>query len=343
MIAWFEERDGDEPMVQLYQGASSIRIKATDPNLPKDCIWMIEEVYTELYGLSFNSNRSNKRKGLEDNRQGGFTWTTKRPGGFSDDHIAIFDGHILDVVSVVRYRISKGNCESLLRAYLGPNAGSRVNAGDIRRGEGLVIRSVVWFSDIRGFTRMSCHLTRTEVIDVINGVFEASNTVIQNHGGQILKFMGDGVMAIFSDVNHGFKRGSMTASQKTDLDESHGAILCHRAQKAACELHERLGQLRKEREAKGLHGVSIGIGLHYGDVSYGNVGAADRLDFTVIGKAVNLASGIENLCSKLGANVLASAQFVELLAMSECWKKRGDYEMKGIDEPVCVYEFCGTQ
>ena len=327
-------------MARLYHGASSLRIQVTDSDLPQDCEWMKRDGYTEMYGLPFH-RKVTKRLDLLDDMQGGFTWTTKRPGGFTDEHRAILDGHSIDLTTIMRYRISKLNCESLLQAYLGHDAGSRVCSGDICRGEGLVIRSVVWFSDIRGFTHMSCHSSRRQVIDVINGVFEATHASVQAQGGQILKFMGDGIMAIFSDSSHGFQRDSLSAKERAELDTSHGALLCQRAQKAACDLQQRLSQLQQEREAQGLHGASVGIGLHYGDVSYGNVGATDRLDFTVIGRAVNLASRIEGLCSKLQARVLASQQFVDLLGSNNvAWKNRGEFELKGIGDPVSVYELC---
>jgi len=187
-------------------------------------------------------------------------------------------------------------------------------------------------------TAMSGKLSRSEVVDLLNSVFEVTQRVIRKHQGQVLKFMGDGCMAIFSSETVGFRRTSFTDLQKDDLDAEQGPIVCHRARLAAADLETELCKLQQEREAKGLHAASVGVGLHYGDVVYGNVGATDRLDFTVLGPSVNLASRTESLCSKLGAQVLATEDFVNLEGQSDAWKERGEYHVKGVEDAVKVFE-----
>ena len=201
-----------------------------------------------------------------------------------------------------------------------------------------MIRSVIWFSDIRGFTKMSNELERTAVVDLINGVFDVTASVIRKHKGQTLKFMSDGLMAIFSSATTSFQRSSLTKDEKRELDEQEGAQLCQAARMAAAEVQCQLAQLRRERQQERLRGASVGIGLHYGDVSYGNVGAAERLDFTVLGSAVNLASRTESLCSKLGAQVLCTQEFFELDGNIDAWESRGEHQVKGVAKPVHVFE-----
>ena len=185
---------------------------------------------------------------------------------------------------------------------------------------------------------MSGELSRHDVLEVINGVFEVTERVTKKHGGQILKFMGDGVMVIFADNTTSFQRGSFSAGEKLTIDQTFGTKLCQKARQAAEEFQLELCRLRDEREEKGLKGAYVGVGLHYGDVSYGNVGALERLDFTVIGPSVNLASRIESQCSKLHAQVLASSHFVELDQESHLWNSRGTHDLKGVDKPVELFE-----
>lgn len=322
---------GNGPMVQMRAGAEFVRIRATDDDLPPDCQWMIDDNYAELYGLPAS------KQGKETNLKGAFTWATKDPNGFTEDHIEFLRKCLLSLTTVVRLRIAHSTSKTLLMAYLGEDAGARVHSGEIQRGDGLTIRSVIWFSDIRGFTQMSGELSRNEIFPILNGVFEITDEIVRKHNGQVLKYMGDGCMAVFSPAS--FQRESFSENQKRDMDNEHGAMLCHKAMLAAAQVQERLASLRKEREEKGLRGVSVGIGLHYGDCVYGNVGAPSRLDFTVIGPHVNLGSRIESLCSKLHADVLASEDFQKLSGgCPVAWTSRGEHHVKGVSKPLDVYE-----
>ena len=319
-------------MIQLIKGAPFVRIKVTDEVLPDDVAFMKEDGYTDLYGLSTpNTGRDGKL-------EGGFTWATKAPGGFTDDHIEIIRATLLSLATVVRFQISNFKCRTLLSIYLGEDAGSRVYGGEIGRGEGVVIRSVIWFSDIRNYTKMCGELSRKEMIALINGVFEVTADVIREHKGQVLKFMGDGLMVIFSTGAKSFQRSSLTADEKRDVD-GRAAVVCRNARLAARTLQTRLAALRRERESEGLRGASVGVGLHYGDVSYGNVGAKERLDFTVLGPHVNLASRTESLCSKLGAQVLCTSDFAKFdVEGGNCWTSHGEHTVKGVAEPVDIFK-----
>jgi adenylate cyclase len=329
------------PMYQLMMGAASVTIKDTDSDIPPDCNWMIPEGYTELFALPPPGKFEawSLEAGVQPGKlEGGFTWSTKQVGGFTEQEKEILIRTVGALSTVTRLYIALENSKSLLQAYLGEDAGSRVHRGEIDRGEGLTIRSVVWFSDVRGFTQMSCELSRLELIDVLNSVFELTHKIIHKHGGQILKLIGDGCMAIFSQSSKGFQRHSFSSGDKIEIDDEQGARVCASARMAAAELQSELSQWKLQRETRGLKGASVGVGLHYGDVSYGNVGAAERLDFTVLGPCVNLASRTEGMCSNLGAKVLATGQFVQLDRDPDAWKCRGEYELKGVSCPTTIFE-----
>jgi adenylate cyclase len=176
-----------------------------------------------------------------------------------------------------------------------------------------------------------------ELVDLVNSVMEVTADVIRDHKGQTLKFMGDGLMAIFSALGSSFQRSSFSENEKRETDRE-AACMCRRARMAAVEVQKRLAALKEEREQKGLRGASVGVGLHYGNVSYGNVGAPERLDFTVLGPHVNLAARTESLCSKLGAKVLCTADFFDLDGDVDVWSSRGAHVVKGVVDPVQIYE-----
>ena len=184
---------------------------------------------------------------------------------------------------------------ALLRTYLGEQTGRRVHAGAIERGSVESLHAVLWFADIRGFTPTSDASPGPVVIELLNSVFEIIAATLRSRGGEVLKFLGDGVLATLS-----FK-------------EADRARTCQNALDAAAETMRKLEMLNEARAAAGLPIVTVDLALHIGDVLYGNVGATDRLDFTVIGPAVNEVTRIEALCEPLRSTVLVSAEFAAAL------------------------------
>lgn len=212
-------------MYQIIVGANSVRIKATDDVIPPDCDGMIKENYTDLYGLP-TPGMGSKRWSLDSaahGRLGGYTWSTKSKSGFTNEQIEVLNQTVYALSTVFRLHIARFTSKTLLMTYLGEDAGVRVYKGDIERGEGLTVRSFVWFSDVRGFTQLSGELNRHELVDLINCVFEITETVIRKHKGQVLKYMGDGCMAIFTACSNGFQRMSFSSDEKVVLDDEHGA------------------------------------------------------------------------------------------------------------------------
>jgi adenylate cyclase len=223
------------------------------------------------------------------------TWSTDRPGGFADDDIAKLEDINPALAAIAETRAERRISTSLLDTYLGPQAGRRILAGQILRAQGERMRAVIMMTDLRNFTGLSDRLPGDAVIELLDDYFDAMVSPIQENKGEILKFMGDGVLAIFP--------------AEDDEDFAPSSL---RALEAAMQGLERLGGINQVRRENELAEVRTGIGLHLGEVIYGNVGAADRLDFTVIGPAVNLASRIEGLTKRLLRPLLTSAAFAEI-------------------------------
>jgi adenylate cyclase len=248
--------------------------------------------------------------------------TTNAPEGFSDAEIASV-GAVMPILAMIVdshewHRLAK----SLLEIYLGEDAGRQVLGGSVRRGQATTIAAAIWFCDLRDFTAISNQLPRDEVIALLNDYFDAMARPVHAHGGEILKFIGDAMLAIFP--------------MQDDLDRDRK---CQIALRAAYEAFDALEALNEIRASAGRPPLRVGIGLHAGSVSYGNIGAvignSARLDFTAIGPAVNLASRIEGLCKGLNRPLLASKAFA-----SPCGSMMvplGKFDLAGFPEPQEIY------
>src|SRR6476661_7178861 len=182
----------------------------------------------------------------------------------------------------------------LLDAYVGRAAGQRILAGEVRRGEGQTIEAVIWYCDLRGFTRASDSLPRDAIIALLNDYFDTMGALVTSAGGEILKFMGDGMLAIFPVAS---------PSERADT--------ASRAARAAASAVDAMLVLNRVRATEGEPAVRFGLALHIGEVMFGNIGASQRLDFTVIGPTVNHAARLEKLCSPLDRTVLVSSAMAE--------------------------------
>ena len=191
-----------------------------------------------------------------------------------------------------RHRLQEMACsQDLLEMYLGRDVARRVLAGQIDRGSGETIRAVIWLCDLRGFTVMADTTPWDQLVDLLNAFFDSMVEPIHEHGGEVLKFMGDGMLAIFN----------LSERRKTDA--------CNAAYQAAVAAVDNMAEFNARRVAIGAAPVGFGLALHVGEVVYGNIGAAGRLDFTVIGAAVNEASRMEKMCKDLELTLLASETF----------------------------------
>ena len=245
------------------------------------------------------------------------TMATRRAEGFADAEVARLEG-LRDALAVVaRLRDRSAFLDILASTYLGRDTARRVLAGAIHRGDGETIPAAIWFSDLRGFTALSERLPLPALLAVLDDAFEAQVAAIEAEGGEVLKFIGDGMLAIFRPG-----AGSEAAA-------------CQRALRAARALAGRVAAVNEGRRGRGEVELRYGVALHFGDVLYGNIGAPSRLDFTVIGPAVNLAARLEGVCGHLGAPVVASAAFAARCPGAVA--PAGEFALKGLGEPVAAF------
>ena len=203
---------------------------------------------------------------------------------------------------------------NILDTYVGHRAGERILAGQITRGSGQTVQAAVWFCDLRNFTALSESNGRDEILDRLNRFFDCMAGPVERHGGEILKFMGDAMMAIFP----------------LETEQA-----CQRAVQAARDARLAMAGFNDELRDSGQEPLGFGIALHVGEVMYGNIGAVDRLDFTVIGPAVNMASRIQALCRVLGSSVLVSDAFVALCP--DEFRSLGSHRLVGVARPVELF------
>ena len=254
-----------------------------------------------------------------DGRRNVMSFTTDRPGGFSIEDLALVNGVMPALGAVLETMALRRLAVTVLDTYVGRRTGTRILSGDIRRGTGANVRAVLWYCDLRGFTSLADRLPREELIGLLNGYFEIMGGAVERHGGEIMKFIGDAMLAIFP-------------LEDSDRD---GASACAKALDAAEDAVEGMIERNAERAAWGQPTLRCGIALHLGEVMYGNIGSADRLDFTVIGPAVNLVSRIEGLCDRLNRTVLTSAAFAA--ACGARLTPVGWHPVKGLPNPVEVH------
>ncbi|HVH82084.1 MAG TPA: adenylate/guanylate cyclase domain-containing protein [Stellaceae bacterium] len=221
-------------------------------------------------------------------------WSTRAVGGFTDSQLAALKSLTGPLSRLAEIHALRRTATNLLNTYVGNEAGARILAGQIRRGFTETIRAVIWLSDMRGFTALADRMEPTGLIALLNRYFECQVPAIQRHGGEILKFMGDGLLAIFP------------LNESTDPGH-----VCQRALTAAIETRAAIAALGEWPAVAGIRWPRFGVALHIGELLYGNIGAGNRLDFTCIGPAVNLAARLEGLASRLGRTTLLSADFAE--------------------------------
>jgi adenylate cyclase len=246
------------------------------------------------------------------------TWTTGRPGGFTPDDLTPIHDLVPALAAAVDTRALRRISVNLLDTYLGVQAGRRILAGRVRRGQGEVLYAVIMAIDLRGFTALSDRLGGEDMIALLDEYFEAATGAIHERDGDVLKFIGDGVLAIFP------------AGEEGDFT----SIAVH-ALKSAQNILVRLEDRNSARRAAGRPEIRIGIGLHLGEVIYGNVGGASRLDFTVIGPAVNLAARLEGLTKRLMRPILMSQGFAAACPLPLV--SLGFHPVRGFSEPEEVF------
>lgn len=251
------------------------------------------------------------------------TVATRRKGGFSKVQRATLERFLRLLALHVERHIAMRIAGNVLDTYLGRLAGARVLAGSIKRGSGARVEAIVWSSDLRGFTDMSDRLKPADMLAVLNLYFEAMAGAVIRHGGEVLKFIGDGLLAIFP-LDGSYAEGNAASA----------AVAAALAAEASLE---KLNRAPPDdlAEIDGWRPLRSGIALHPGDVFFGNIGAPERLDFTVIGAAVNAASRVEGMSKQLGHSILLTAGVARHVSHPSI--PLGSHSLRGVSEPVEIF------
>jgi adenylate cyclase len=240
---------------------------------------------------------------------------TKEPGGFDPTSMTVLKLIMPTFALVTELRATASRLDDVLRIYVGEGPHRAILGGDILRGQVTHIRSAILFADMRSYTRLSSNLTPEEAVDLLNNYFDCLVPPIEEEGGEVLKYLGDGLLAIFRDKG----------------DDTGGA-----AQAALSAATSALRRLKTANtEARFPVDVQAGIALHHGEAAYGNVGSGRRLDFTVIGRDVNLASRVAELNKGLGEPLLMTRSFVDHLWGNPA--RLGAFVVDGFEETIEVF------
>jgi adenylate cyclase len=242
-----------------------------------------------------------------------------RPGGFAQEELDRLYHLHFPFTRVVENHSLRDVAANLLDAYVGRAAGLRILAGEVKRGEGQTIEAVIWYCDLRGFTRTSDSLPRDSVICLLNDYFGAMGSAVSQAGGEILKFMGDAMLAMLPVHDPGSRAETVA-----------------RAVRAAAEAAASIAGLNERRLGRSEQPLRFGLALHIGEVMFGNIGASSRLDFTVIGPAVNYAARLEKISAISGQPIVLSHAVAALLP-PDATVPIGSHLLKDVDEPQQVY------
>ncbi len=303
----------NSPVRALFEGADGIRqrldilAEGSDPGYA---------IFLDLRRQGFTDYLALPMR-FTDGKRHASSWATRRSSGFTVDDIVLIEEILPALAMAVEIRLNRRIAKNLLNTYVGPRAGERIFRGEITRGSGETIRAAIWNSDLRGFTRLSQNWPRDRLIDLLNGYFDVMGEAVQSQGGEILKFIGDGLLAIFP------------------LDAPDA---CGRSLHAARHARAGMARFNAERQARGEITVGFGLSLHVGDVMWGNIGTASRLDFTVIGPAVNLTERLQELAKQLGRDILLSHEFTrDCAGLEDQLESLGVHRLRDIEEPIEVY------
>mgnify|MGYP005637114509 FL=1 len=246
------------------------------------------------------------------------SWTSDHPDGFSDDQINVLRwlGSRFGVVAKLDKR--ERTAINVVSAYLGSDAGRRVLDGQIKLGDGEVIPAVIWFSDLRQSTPLADRLAGDDFLQVLNTYFQCTAGAVLDHGGEVLRFIGDAVLAIFHvDGVDGHTRAARVALA------------------AARDAERRLAEVNATRTESGEEALDFGLGLHSGDLMFGNIGVPERVEFSVVGPAANEVARLANLTKDLDRRILVSEAFADLLPLQ--WEKLGAQQVKGVASEMTVF------
>ena len=254
------------------------------------------------------------------------TFATDRGGGFATAELAQIYDMLPALAHVMEMHALRHTARSLLDTYLGGHTGRRVLDGFVKRGDGEDIHAVIWFCDLRESTVLADSVPRAHFLALLNDFFDCMAGAVLRHEGEVLRFIGDAALAIFPIVE---------ADSDTGREACTRYDACRKALAAARDAHGRMRELNRGREEKGQTPLRFGIGLHIGDVTWGNIGVPERLEFTVVGAAANEAARLEGLCKTLDRSILLSSRFAQFFPGEMILL--GRHQLRGVSEPQEVF------
>ncbi|MBB4265269.1 adenylate/guanylate cyclase domain-containing protein [Roseospira visakhapatnamensis] len=299
----------------LNDGASAIRRRLTGPAGSLDYPILEDlaaEGFTDYVALALP---------FGDGRHSAITFATRTDGGFAVPQLAVIDDALPVLARMVEIQALRHTSLTLLETYLGRQTGARVLDGKVRRGDGEVLHAVLWFSDLRGSTPLAESMDARCFLETLNGYFEAMAGAVLDHGGEVLRYIGDAALAIFPFVPDD--------TDATDPAPPRAALA------AALDARTRMADLNTRRREAGLPCLNHGVGLHVGRVTYGNIGVPARLEFTVIGAAANAAARVEGLCKTLDETIVVSDAFAR--RHPGPWRDLGRHDLRGLDGAFSVF------
>jgi adenylate cyclase len=305
------------PLRRIMLGTDEIRVDLTEPQ-PR----LKAPILDQLRGEGA-SEYLVMAVPLADGRRTAISWATRTAGGFSlteRNELRNLAGPLGLVLDLLEWRRS---ARTLLDTYLGHGPGREVLSGAIRRGDRRDLEAVILFADLRDFTAMAASWSIDQLLAALDSYYQLLVDAIADAGGEVLKFMGDGLLAVFPIAG-----------------PAEAASSCERTLKAVLAARSALQTVNRGRVAAGLGPLEFGVALHVGCVVYGNIGGEGRLDFTVIGPAVNLVSRIEDLCKALDQPLLATAAFARHLG--DNLVAIGEHRIRGLAEPVELFALPGA-
>lgn len=298
------------PAEVLFETRAPVRYRLGADGLPKNAHQVVRDLaaagMTDYYGIPMI--------GIEGRMEPIFV-TTDRPGGFDEGDLAKLDALARYLSPVIQAMSQRAMAIALMETYIGARTGGRVLSGRVKRGDGETIDAALWFCDLRDFTQLTETLEPAVLLSTLNAYFEFVYEAVDAYGGEVLRFIGDAMLIVFP------------------VDGSGGpADACRRALSAAREAFRHLDALNDARRKDGLPEIRFGVGLHVGEVIYGNVGAPARLDFTVMGPAVNRTARLEALTKTVETPILLSSAFAERIDTPT--EPKGTFRVKGVGEPL---------
>jgi adenylate cyclase len=295
------------PLPTVVEKQVTIRRRLADPDCPKDFIIvdeLIADGFTDYFAqpIVYTTGETNAA-----------SWSSKAPGGFSDEAIATLERVNAPLARLTETYLLRLNAATILSAYVGRNSGDQILKGKVHRGDGEEIEGAILFTDIAGFTELSNEVDGPEVVGLINDAFDLMVPAVENHGGEILKFLGDGFLAIFPHEEAGLAKTAQAAR--------HAVAEAEQAMDGA-EIGRRLG---------------FRSAIHAGRFHYGNIGGANRLDFTAIGRPVNYAARLADAASRLGLKRVTSGLVAPHLGAPA--RLAETVMFKGFSEPQPVFTY----